>query len=74
MSTTRCTWESVKVIGDDECFDGDEFYQYVLDGDKLYKAYFDITDEDGEDIELDAVDYNHAYKIEDVTDLILDTV
>lgn len=61
--------KDVKVVGDDECFDGDEFYQYVLSDDKLYKAYFEIpTDDDGEELGLDDVDYTRSYKVEDITD------
>lgn len=60
--------KDVKVVGNDECFDGDEFYQYVLAADKIYKAYFEIpTDDDNNELELDNVDYTHAYKIEDIT-------
>lgn len=63
------------VVGNDECFDGNDFYQYVLDGEKLYKAYYDIEDEEGNIFDrMDLVDYEHAYKVEDVTDQILDTL
>lgn len=62
--------KDVKVVGNDECFDVKEFYQYVLDGDKLYMAYYDIEDEDL--MQLDNVDYSHASKIVDVTEQILD--
>lgn len=65
--------ENAKIVGNDECFDCDGFYQYALSGDKLYKAYFEIPeDEDGNMMELDAVDCSHAYKIVDVTDEIAD--
>lgn len=62
----------VRVIGDNECFDGNEFYQYVLDDEKLYKAYFDIANPDtGEQYDaLDNVDYTKAYRLEDVTEQI----
>lgn len=69
FTNDRTELKDVKVAGNDECFDGDEFYQYVLADDKLYKAYFEIpTDDDGEELGLDDVDYTHAYKIEDITD------
>lgn len=41
----------------------------MLVDDKLYKAYFEIpTDDDGEELGLDDVDYTNAYKAEDITD------
>lgn len=64
--------KNVKVVGNNECFELDEYYHYVLSGDKLYKAYFACENENGEMMELDRVDYNHAYRIEDVTDMIDD--
>lgn len=67
--------KGVKIVGNDECFDGDEFYHYILAGDKLYKAYFELAeDEDGNELELDMVDYSHAYCIVDVTDAVIDAV
>ncbi len=63
--------ESVRVIGNDECFDGDEFYQYILAGNHLYKAFFETWDEGGELLDLDGVDYSNAYRVEDVTDNII---
>lgn len=66
------TLEGVNVVGNDECFNADEFYHYVLSGDKLYKAYFEMaTDDDGEELELDCIDYSKPYRIEDVTEEIL---
>lgn len=59
--------KNVVVFGDDECFDMFEFYQYVFCDGKLYKAYFDIEDEEGNQIELDCLDYSKAYRIEDIT-------
>lgn len=73
FSNDEMELEDVKIVGDDECFDGNEFYQYVLCGDKLYKAYFELAkDDDGEDLDLDMIDYGHAYRIEDITDTIID--
>ncbi len=57
--------KDVKIVGNDECFDGNELYQYVLSGDKLYMAYYDIEDEDR--LDLDYVDYSHAREIVDIT-------
>lgn len=65
--------KNVRVVGNDECFECNEFYQFVLDGEHLYKAYFELArDENGNELELDAIDYTHAYKIEDVADEYLD--
>lgn len=61
----------VLIVGNDSCWDVNEFYHYVLDGDKLYKAYFNTEDEEGEPLEIDCIDYNHAYKIEDCTKEII---
>lgn len=66
-------YEDVKVVGNAECFDKDEFFHYVFDGKKLYKAYFDIKNSDGEMPEsVDMVDYSQSYRIEDVTDEVED--
>ena len=62
--------ETVKgalVVGNDECYDCDEFYQYALTADKVYRAYYEITEiarENG----LDLIDYRKPYRIEDVTE------
>lgn len=67
------SYENVKIVGDAECFDKDEFFQYIFDGEKLYKAYFDINNVDGEMFEsVDMVDYSQCYRIEDVTDEVED--
>jgi hypothetical protein len=45
------------IFGDDECFDGDEFYQWfhTTDG-QLFKVYYDL---DGVDLDnLDSIDYS----------------
>lgn len=59
--------KNVIIVGDNECFDNNDFYQYVLDNDKLYIAYFDTRDEDGNILDLDCLDYEHAYMIVDIT-------
>jgi hypothetical protein len=54
--------------GNDEMFDGNEFYQMGVTKDgKVYRFYFDTVDENGNDIELDCIDYTKAYRAEDVT-------
>ncbi len=51
------------VFGDDEMFDGDEFYQYFYCNGRLYQAYYSCEDclED-----LGAVDYEHPYNVVEV--------
>lgn len=47
--------------------DGDDFYQYALTFDKVYRAYYEVTEiarENG----LDLIDYSKPYRIEDVTE------
>lgn len=58
-STVTCgeTTLTGYMYGNDECFDGEGFYQYLLTADaKLYKAYYDIPDDESE---LDSLDYDH---------------
>lgn len=50
------------MYGNDECFDCNEFYQYFLTEDKLYKAYFQIPDDDAD---FGNIDYEHPYKLID---------
>lgn len=66
----------VRVVGNDDCFDGNEFYQYVLGDETIYKAYFDMTNpETGEDYEeLDQIDYTKAYRIENITEQIIESL
>ena len=46
-----------------------EFYQLGVTKDgKVYQFYFATTDENGNDIELDCIDYTKAYKAVDVTE------
>lgn len=48
------------IFGDDECFDGNDFYQYVVTSDGVYKAYYD--DDNVTDVE--DIDYSKAARIE----------
>mgnify|MGYP001221314809 CR=1 FL=1 len=57
-------FENVRIIGDADCWDVNEFYQYMVHGDKVYKVYFEVIP----DQDLDMIDYSKSYKIEDVTD------
>ncbi len=51
------------MYGNDECFDVNEFYQYLLTADgNLYKAYFDIP-VDTED--LSNLDYENPYSMKE---------
>lgn len=57
-------YDKIRIVGDAECWDGDEFYQYMVTDEKIYKVYYNVqTDQD-----LDMIDYSKSYKIEDVTD------
>lgn len=59
------------VVGNDECYDCDEFFQYALTADRVYRAYYEITEivaENG----LDLIDYSKPYRIEDVTEEFAD--
>lgn len=48
------------LFGNDECFDGDEFYQWLIDENRnLYKVYYDIT----EGVALDDVNYHNPKSI-----------
>lgn len=54
----------VFMVGTDECFDINEFFQYgITDDNRILKFYFVLPD----DGELDNVDYNHAYRVIDDT-------
>ena len=37
------------MYGNDECYEGDRFYQVLVTGDRVYHAYYTITD-DVEDV------------------------
>lgn len=55
------------VFGDNECFEGNRYYSFILCSNKLYKAYYD-EEVVGEVEELDMIDYENAYEILDVTE------
>lgn len=62
--------ENVKgalVVGNDEFYDCDEFYQYALTADKVYRAYYEIPEIAAEN-GLDLINYSKPYRIEDVTE------
>ena len=51
------------MFGNDECFDTDRFYQYLLDErGNLYECFYKT------DLPLDEIDYTHPFAIEDVTE------
>lgn len=59
------------IFGDDECFEGNNFYQYVVTSDGVYKAYYDVDN----DTDIDKIDYSKATRIklitfDDITDII----
>ena len=59
---------NVYLGGNDEMFEVNEFYQMGVTKDgKIYRFYFSTTDENGEDIPLDCIDYTKAYRAEEVT-------
>lgn len=60
-------YDKIKIVGNAECWDGDEFYQYMVTDDKIYKVYYNVQP----DQELDMIDYTKAYKIVDSTEDIL---
>lgn len=50
------------MYGNDECFDGDEFFQYFLTADALLKMYYTIPD--GCD-DYGEIDYSAPYDVRD---------
>ena len=60
-------YDKIRIVGNAECWDGDEFYQYMVTDDKIYKVYYNVQP----DQELDMIDYTKAYKIVDSTEDIL---
>lgn len=59
------------VFGDEDCFDSGDFYQYLLYGDKLYRAYYNCDDVE----DLCDIDYSTPREIrpaDDIIDLLLD--
>lgn len=62
---------SGRLVGNDECFDIDGFYQYFINfkNEKIYRMYYDTTNEDGEEFEsMDEIDYYSPISVEDCTD------
>lgn len=59
---------SVYLTGNDEMWELNEFYQIGHDvkTGKEYRFYYSTTDEDGNPIELDDIDYENAYRMEPV--------
>ena len=51
------------MYGNDECFDTNDFYQFLLTDNTLYKAYYEIPDgcED-----LGSLDYNNPIDLRDI--------
>ena len=51
------------MYGNDECFDTNNFYQFLLTDNALYKAYYEIPDgcED-----LGSLDYNNPIDLRDI--------
>lgn len=62
------TFKNITLIGNDECFDLDDFYQYGVDDEHIYKFYYGTCDADGEEIALDCIDYSKAERVVDITD------
>ena len=60
-------YDKLRIVGNAECWDGDEFYQYMVADDKIYKVYYNVQP----DQELDVIDYTKAYKIVDITEVII---
>ena len=50
------------MYGNDECFSGNDFYQYFLTDDTLYKAFYSIPD--GE-TDLGNLDYDNPVALQD---------
>ena len=48
------------MFGDDECFEGNNFYQYVVTSNGIYKAYYDVDN----DTIIEDLDYSKATRIE----------
>lgn len=55
----------IYMVGNDECFDTDEFYQYgITDDNLILKFYFNVPKNSDD---LGDVDYDHPYRVVDVT-------
>ncbi len=57
------------MYGNDECFDGNEFYQMLVADGRVYWCYYEIPD--GCD-DFSDIDYTMPYRIEDCTDRYID--
>lgn len=57
---------SVYLTGTDEMWELNEFYQigHDIKTGKAYRFYYSTTDENGNPIELDDIDYKNAYRME----------
>ena len=53
------------MYGDDECFEMNDFYQYLLTKDTLYKAFYEIPNDNDD---LGSLDYENPTGLEDVTE------
>ena len=59
------SYKHILLVGTDECFDLDEFYQYgITDDCRILKFYYDL---DPEETDYGNVDYEKAYRVADVT-------
>ena len=61
--------ENVYILGNDECYKCNEFFQYIVDGKtrKVYRAFYEVPEIDG-DVGLDQIAYSKPYRLEDVTE------
>lgn len=59
--TVKCDGIEVTGImfGDDECFEDDEFFQFIYSDGKIYKVFYDA-----EETDLDCIDYTEPYRME----------
>lgn len=64
---TEVNFEGEKIkgimFGNDSCFEGDNFYQWLLTKEKLLYCFYNIEDENGNQIELDNIDYSKPVNI-----------
>lgn len=72
MSVTTEDGKTISGImyGNDECFYGDEFYQVLVSGGKVYACYYALTD----DNDLGNIDYTHPYRVDDCTSDVEDAM
>lgn len=64
LATIECNGKTYigYMYGDDTLWDTNEFYQYFLTEDALYRAYFDVPE--GE-TDMGNLDYDHACNLKD---------